>query len=121
VVNNTCLPIDVSAGTLNAYHAILEKNRSQLANERADLDRSRQAADLSSEQRRELSSLGRASKSNHAPSRYRPCIPRLSEEDTREITSNLSNSFLTMDSTGILRPKTVEGATAHIAAYLINN
>jgi hypothetical protein len=39
----------------------------------------------------------------------------------REITSKLSKSFMTMDSAGILRPKTVEGATTHITAYLINN
>jgi hypothetical protein len=38
VVNNTCLPVGVSAGTLNAYHAILEKNRSRPAKERANLD-----------------------------------------------------------------------------------
>jgi hypothetical protein len=48
-------------------------------------------------------------------------IPRLSEADAREITSNLSNSFMTMDSAGICMPKMVEGATAHISAYLINN
>jgi hypothetical protein len=52
---------------------------------------------------------------------YRPCIPRFSEADAREITSNLSTSFMTMDSAGILRPKIVEGSTAPIAAYLINN
>jgi hypothetical protein len=52
---------------------------------------------------------------------YRPCIPRFSEADAREITSNLSTSFMAMDSAGILRPKIVEGSTAPIAAYLINN
>jgi hypothetical protein len=41
VVNNICLPVGVSAETLNAYHAILENNRSRLAKERADLDRCR--------------------------------------------------------------------------------
>jgi hypothetical protein len=48
-------------------------------------------------------------------------MSRLSEEDTREITSNLSNSFMTMDIAGILRPKSVEGAIANLAAYLINH
>jgi hypothetical protein len=38
VVNNTCLPVRVSASTLNAYHIILEKNRSRLPKEQADLD-----------------------------------------------------------------------------------
>jgi hypothetical protein len=56
VVNNTCFPIGVSAGTLNAYHIILEKNRSRLDKEQADLDRRWQAADLSSKRRRGLSS-----------------------------------------------------------------
>jgi hypothetical protein len=28
---------------------------------------------------------------------------------------------MTMDTAGMLRPKTVEGATANLAAYLINN
>jgi hypothetical protein len=48
-------------------------------------------------------------------------MPRLSEEDAREITSNLSNSFMTMDTAGLLRPKTVEGATANLTTYLINH
>jgi hypothetical protein len=39
----------------------------------------------------------------------------------REITSNLSNSFMTMDTAGMIRPKTVEGATANRASYLINH
>ena len=121
VVNNTRLPVGVSAGTLNAYHVILEKNRVRLAKEQADLDRRRQAADLSSERRRGLSSLGSASRSNQGTGRFRPRIPRLSEADAREITSNLSNSFMTMDTAGMIRPKTVEGATANLAAYLINN
>jgi hypothetical protein len=116
MVNNTYLPDGVSAGTLNAYRTILEKNRCRIAKEQANLDRCWQAANLSSEQRRELSSLGSTSKSNQAPGRYDPCIPHLSEVDTRDITSNLSNSFMTMDSVGILRSKTVKGATAHIAA-----
>jgi hypothetical protein len=41
VINNTCLPIGVSAGILNAYHVILEKTQARLANEQADLDRRR--------------------------------------------------------------------------------
>jgi hypothetical protein len=86
VVNNTCLPVGVSAGTLNAYHVILMKNRSRLAKEQADLDQRQQAADLSSKQRRELSSLRSASGSNQAPGRFYPCIPRLSEADAREMT-----------------------------------
>jgi hypothetical protein len=49
VFNNTSLPIGVSVGTLNAYHAILEKNRSRLAKEKAELDLRQQVADLSSE------------------------------------------------------------------------
>jgi hypothetical protein len=49
VVNNTCLPVGVSAGTLNAYHGNLEKNRSRLAKEQTDLDRRQQEANLSSE------------------------------------------------------------------------
>jgi hypothetical protein len=48
-------------------------------------------------------------------------MSRLSEEDAREITSNLSNSFMTMDTAGMLRTKTVEGETANLAAYLINH
>jgi hypothetical protein len=49
MVNNTSLPVGVSACTLNTYHAIFEKNRSRPGKERADLDRRWQAADLSSE------------------------------------------------------------------------
>jgi hypothetical protein len=47
-------------------------------------------------------------------------LSRLSENDAREITSNLSKSFMTTDTAGMLRPKTIEGATANLAAYLIN-
>jgi hypothetical protein len=121
VINNTRLPVGVSAGALNAYHVILVKNRSRLAHEQADLDRRRQTSDLSSERRRGLSSLGSASRSNQGFGRYHPRIPRLSEADTKETTSNLSNSFITIDTAGMLRPKTVEGATSNLAAYLINN
>jgi hypothetical protein len=92
-----------------------------LAKERAELERRRLEADQSSEHRRELSSLGSASKYNHAPSRYGMHIPRLSEADAREITSIISNSFMTMDIEGIPRLKTVQGATTHITAYLIKN
>ena len=122
MVNNTSLPLGVSQGTLNAYHSILERNRVRLAKERAELDRRRREADLSSERRADLSSLGSiGSKSNQHRGKYRPRIPRLSERDAADITSNLSNSFMTMDTAGIIRPKTAEGAAAHLAAYLVNN
>jgi hypothetical protein len=39
VVNNSSLPVGVLACNLNAYDAILEKNHSRLAKERADVDR----------------------------------------------------------------------------------
>ncbi|KAK1650152.1 hypothetical protein QYE76_067957 [Lolium multiflorum] len=45
---------------------------------------------------------------------------RLSEDDAREITSNLTKSFMTTDTAGMPRPKNVAGATANLAAYLIN-
>jgi hypothetical protein len=81
VVNNTCLPLGVSQGTLNAYHAILEKNRVRLAKEQAELDRHRRAADLSSERRAELSSLGSiGSKSNQPRNKYHPAHPAPLEE-----------------------------------------
>jgi hypothetical protein len=47
-------------------------------------------------------------------------MSRLSEDDAREITSNLTKSFMTTDTAGMPRPKTVAGATANLAAYLIN-
>jgi hypothetical protein len=39
IANNTRVPSGVSAGTLNAHHTILERNRDRLANEQADLDK----------------------------------------------------------------------------------
>ncbi|KAK1665874.1 hypothetical protein QYE76_054033 [Lolium multiflorum] len=42
------------------------------------------------------------------------------EDDAREITSNLTKSFMTTDTAGMPRPKNVAGATANLAAYLIN-
>jgi hypothetical protein len=50
--NRTPIPIGASAGTLNTYHTILEKNHDQLSKEHNELDRRRQAADQSSERRR---------------------------------------------------------------------
>ncbi|KAK1627267.1 hypothetical protein QYE76_001582 [Lolium multiflorum] len=47
-------------------------------------------------------------------------MSRLSEDDAREITSNLTKSFMTTDTAGMPRPKTVAAATANLAAYLIN-
>jgi hypothetical protein len=98
---------------INAGHTILEKNCVRLPREQVELDRRRRAADLSSERRADLSSLGNiGSKSNHHRGKYRPHIPRLSERDATDITSNLSKSFMTMDTAGIIRPKTTEGAAA---------
>jgi hypothetical protein len=119
IANRTPIPIGASAGTLNAYHVILEKNWDRLAKEQNDLDRRRQVADQSSERRRGQPSHGSSSRSNQG--RFRPRIPRLSEDDAREITSNLSNSFMTTNTAGMIRPKTAEGATANLAAYLINH
>jgi hypothetical protein len=45
IANRTPIPIRVSAGTLNAYHAIIEKNHYRLSKEQNDLDRHQQAAD----------------------------------------------------------------------------
>jgi hypothetical protein len=91
VVNNTCLRLGVSQGNLNAYHSILERNRVRLAKEQAELDRCWRAADLLSERRVDLSSLGSiGSKSNQLRDKYRTRIPRVSERDATDITSNLS-------------------------------
>jgi hypothetical protein len=105
IANNTRIPVGASVGTLSTYHVILQKNRVQLANEQADLNRHRQAADQLSERRRGLPSHGSVFRSNQGQERFWPRIPRLSEADAREITSNLSNSFMTMDTAGMVRPK----------------
>jgi hypothetical protein len=97
----------------------LERNRVRLSNEQEGLDRSQLAADQSCEHRR--ASHASASRSNQGSGRHRPRMPRLSEDDAREITSNLSKPFMTMDTAGMIMPKTVEGATANLAAYLINH
>src|SRR4051812_34585656 len=47
IAHNTRLPLGVSAGTLNAYHSILEKNRARLAEEHRELIRRKEAADTS--------------------------------------------------------------------------
>ncbi|KAK1699286.1 hypothetical protein QYE76_015983 [Lolium multiflorum] len=118
ITNNTPLPAGTSLGTLNAYQRILERNRVRLSNEQTNLNRRILAADQSSERRR--ASHVSASRSSHGVGRHRSRLSRLSEDDAREITSNLSMSFMTTDTAGMLRPKTVEGATANLATYLIN-
>ncbi|KAK1680819.1 hypothetical protein QYE76_041667 [Lolium multiflorum] len=118
VLNNTPLPAGTSVGTLNAYRTILEKNREHLSKEQATLERRLSAADRSSERRR--GSQGSASRNTQGAGKHRSRMSRLSEDDAREITSNLSKSFMTTDTAGMPRPKTVAGATANIAAYLIN-
>lgn len=120
VVNNTRLPLGVSAGTLNAYHSILEKNISLLNKEHIELIRRREAADASSQRRAELSAI-RSSGSHSLNSRYRPRIPRLSEADAAGITRDLASSFMTVDTAGLLRPKNAEATTAQLAAYLVGN
>ncbi|KAK1651703.1 hypothetical protein QYE76_069508 [Lolium multiflorum] len=114
VLNNTPLPAGTSVGTLNAYRSILEKNREHLSREQATLERRLSAADRSSERRR--ASQGSASRSTHGAGKHRSRLSRLSEDDAREITSNLTKSFMTTDTAGMPRP----GATANLAAYLIN-
>ncbi|KAK1603321.1 hypothetical protein QYE76_016673 [Lolium multiflorum] len=118
VLNNTPLPAGTTVGTLNAYRSILEKNRERLSKEQATLERRLSAADRSSERRR--GSQGSASRSTHGGGKHRSRMSRLSEDDAREITSNLTKSFMTTDTAGMPRPKTVAGATANLAAYLIN-
>ncbi|KAK1612083.1 hypothetical protein QYE76_035756 [Lolium multiflorum] len=118
VLNNTPLPAGTSVGTLNAYRSILEKNREHLSKEQATLEKRLSAADRSSERRR--GSQGSASRNTQGVGKHRSRMSRLSEDDAREITSNLTKSFMTMDTVGMPRPKTVAGATANLAAYLIN-
>jgi hypothetical protein len=118
IFNNTPHHAGTSVGTLNAYRTILEKNRQQLSNEQATLERRLLAEDQSSE--RWGGSRGSASRSSQGAGKHRSRLSRLSEEDAREITSNLTKSFMTTDTTGMLRPKNVEGATANLTAYLIN-
>jgi hypothetical protein len=98
ITNNTRFPSGTSAGILNAYHTILERNRERLSNEQANLERRRRSADQSSERHR--ASHGSASRSNQGLGRHRLRVPRLLEEDARKITSNLSNFFMTMDTAG---------------------
>ncbi|KAK1663306.1 hypothetical protein QYE76_051465 [Lolium multiflorum] len=118
VLNNTPLSAGTTVGTLNAYRSILEKNRERLSKEQATLEKRLSAADRSSERRR--ASQGSASRSTHGGGKHRSRMSRLSEDDAREITSNLTKSFMTTDTAGMPRPKTVAGATANLAAYLIN-
>jgi hypothetical protein len=118
VLNNTPLPVGTLVGTLNAYRSILEKNREHLSKEQASLERRLSAADRSSERRR--GSQGSASRNTQGAGKHRSRMSRLSEDDAREITSNLTKSFMTTDTAGMPRPKTVAGATANLAAYLIN-
>ncbi|KAK1695929.1 hypothetical protein QYE76_012626 [Lolium multiflorum] len=118
VLNNTPLPAGTSVGTLNAYRSILEKNREHLSREQATLERRLSAAERSSERRR--ASQGSAPRSALGAGKHRSRISRLSEDDAREITSNLTKSFMTTDTAGMPRPKNVAGATANLAAYLIN-
>ncbi|KAK1649711.1 hypothetical protein QYE76_067516 [Lolium multiflorum] len=118
VLNNTPLPAGTSVGTLNAYRSILEKNREHLSREQATLERRLSAAERSSERRR--TSQGSASRSALGAGKHRSRLSRLSEDDAREITSNLTKSFMTTDTAGMPRPKNVAGATANLAAYLIN-
>ncbi|KAK1628815.1 hypothetical protein QYE76_003130 [Lolium multiflorum] len=117
MLNNTPLPAGTTVGTLNAYRSILEKNRERLSKEQATLEKRLSAADRSSERR---GSQGSASRSTHGGGKHRSRMSRLSEDDAREITSNLTKSFMTTDTAGMPRPKTVAGATANLAAYLIN-
>ncbi|KAK1695364.1 hypothetical protein QYE76_012061 [Lolium multiflorum] len=118
VLNNTPLPAGTSVGTLNAYRSILEKNREHLSREQATLERRLSAAERSSERRR--ASQGSASRSALGAGKHRSRLSRLSEDDAREITSNLTKSFMTTDTAGMPRPKNIAGATANLAAYLIN-
>src|SRR4051812_10975055 len=49
IVNNTRLPLGASPGTLNAYHSMLERNRTRLRRAEADLARRQEEAAASSE------------------------------------------------------------------------
>ena len=98
----------------------LEKNRAILAKEHTELIKRREAADASSQRRAELSAI-RSSGSRSHNSRYKPRTPRLSEAQVEGITRNLTHSFMTVDSAGLLRPKNAEAATAQLAAYLVGN
>src|SRR4051794_34553607 len=109
----------MSAGTLNAYHSILEKNRSRMAKEHRELMKRKEAADASSQRRAELSTL-RSFRSRSQNSKYKARTPCLSEGEVGAIKRNLMHSFLTEDMAGMLRTKNLEAATAQLAVYLLN-
>src|SRR3954471_19655345 len=51
IVNNTRLPLGASPGTLNAYHSILERNRTRLRRLEGELEKRKAEANASSERR----------------------------------------------------------------------
>src|SRR4051812_41465120 len=79
----------------------------------------KEAADASSQRRAELSTIKGSGSCSHN-SKYKARTPRLSEGEVEGITRNLTHSFLTMDTAGMLRPKNPEAATTQLAAYLLN-
>ena len=50
--------------------------------------------------------------------RRRSIFETIPEHERAYVTRNLNNSFLTVDSDGIIQPKTAEGALISIGAYL---
>ena len=107
-----------------AYHHLLQQAHTQMQRTRAELDEWRQRADESSERWLQLSSTRQTSSSRHTPVSkdrgHRSRVHRMPGASRREATRNLDSSFMTVDPTGSVLPKTPQAAIIAATTYLLS-
>ena len=113
VNRSVVMPEDASREDLMAYHYLLSKKNTEITRkfqemeaERANLDRRKRVADLSSQRRAELSVVHGANSTGRTPQRHGSRLNRVSDATRSEMTRNLESSFMTLDERGNVIPKT---------------
>ena len=107
-----------------AYHQLLKQQQDLLRKQKEDLDRRKEAADLSSIRRVQLSSMRSFASRNTVTGAPKRCarVPDLNDQDRDDITRNLGEHFIEVDPVAAnLAPKTPEAAFAATAAYILAN
>ena len=108
------MPADATPDELAKYNYFNWQESQRLKQYRATLEERRRQASISSARRRQLS----MSSTGATEARRRSRFDRITEHERADVTRNLDNSFLTVDSNGIIQPKTAEGALISIGSYL---
>jgi hypothetical protein len=118
--DGTTMPENLMREELLAYHYIMKTTHEQLEETRMALEERRRLTDESSMWRAQLSSTHNSSTCTPTPrqQRYRYRVNLMPENSRRETSKSLDSTFMTVDTTGNVFPKTPEAAILAATTYL---